>query len=103
MGDRDVANFTHHRAARFKTATMSRFNTTLHLPPQDFRFSLYSDWSLSPHLGQVTLEPPVSRLDKRITGRPTHRALYSICRWASPKLHPFIRRRYFRPWPLPFR
>src|SRR5439155_669016 len=42
--------------------------------------SFLSDWSLSPHLGQARLEPLVSRLDKRTTDSPTHRALYSICR-----------------------
>src|SRR6267143_6373580 len=80
MGGRERANLTRPRRARFIAATLSRSITILQLLHQSLRFSLLSDWSLSPHLGQVKLEPLVSRLDKRITGRPTHRALYSICR-----------------------
>src|SRR2546425_558466 len=76
-------------------ATMSRSITILHFPHQSLRASRLSDWSLSPHLGQVMLEPLVSCLDRRTTGRPTHLALYSNCRWASLKLHPFILPRYF--------
>src|SRR5438093_8022623 len=97
MGGRERANLTRPRRARLIAATMSRSITTRQLLHQSLRFSRLSDWSLSPHLGQATLEPLVSRLDKRTTGRPIHRALYSICRWASPKLHPFILRRYFLP------
>src|SRR3989441_4782366 len=85
------------RRARLTATTMSRSITILQLLHQSLRLSLLSDWSLSPHLGQDTLEPLVSRLDKRITGRPIHRALYSICRWASPKLQLFILPRYFLP------
>src|SRR3989442_9101735 len=66
--------------ARLTAATWSRSITTRHLPHQSLRLSVLSDWSLSPHLGQVRLEPLVSPLDKQITGSPTHRALYSICR-----------------------
>src|SRR6267143_6023861 len=95
MGGRERANLTRPRQARLTAATMSRSITILHFPHQSLRASLLSDWSLSPHLGQVTLDPLVSRLDKRITGSPIHRALYSICRWASLKLHPFILPRYF--------
>src|SRR5207302_4400248 len=94
---RERANLTRPRRAKLTAATWSRSITIRQPLHQSLRFSLLSDWSLSPHLGQVTLEPLVSRLDKRITGSPTHRALYSICRWASPKLHPFIRPRYFLP------
>src|SRR6267143_3652031 len=97
MGGRKRANLTRPRRARLTAATLSRSITTRQLPHQSLRPSLLSDWRLSPHLGQATLEPLVSRLDKRITGNPTHRALYSNCRWASPKLHPFIRPRYFLP------
>src|SRR5205807_7584483 len=82
MGGRELANLTRPRRARLTAATLSRSITTLHFPHQSLRFSRLSDWSLSPHLGQVTLEPLVSRLDKRITGSPIHRALYSNCRWA---------------------
>src|SRR5438309_11996983 len=97
MGGRERANLTRPRQARLTAATLSRSITIRQLPHQSLRTSLLSDWSLSPHLGQVTLEPLVSRLDKRITGRPIHRALYSICRWASPRLHPFILPRYLLP------
>src|SRR5438093_11327348 len=79
MGGRDLANLARPRRARLIAATMSRSITILHLPHQSLRSSRLSDWSLSPHLGQVTLEPLVSRLDKRIIGSPAHRALYSIC------------------------
>src|SRR5437588_10655363 len=78
MGGRERANLTRPRRARLTAATMSRSITTRHLPHQSLRFSLLSDWSLSPHLGQDTLEPLVSRLDRRTTGSPIHRALYSI-------------------------
>src|SRR3989441_5028441 len=94
MGGRERANLPRPRRARLIAATMSRSITILHLPHQSLRSSCLSDWSLSPHLGQDTLEPLVSRLDRRITGSPTHRALYSICCWASPKLQPFILPRY---------
>src|SRR5437588_6640522 len=97
MGGRERANLTRPRRDRLIAATMSRSITTRQLLHQSLRFSRLSDWSLSPHLGQDTLEPLVSRLDKRITGRPIHRALYSICCWASPKLHPFILPRYLLP------
>src|SRR5207244_5375000 len=97
MGGRERANLTRPRRARFIAATMSRSITTRQLPHQSLRPSLLSDWSLSPHLGQDTLEPLVSRLDKRITGRQAHLALYSSCRWASLKLHPFILPRYLLP------
>src|SRR6267143_3369598 len=95
MGGRERANLTRPRRARITAATLSRSITVLHFPHQSLRASLLSDWSLSPHLGQVTLDPLVARLDRRIMGKPVHRALYSICRWASPKLHPFILPRYF--------
>src|SRR5437016_7181764 len=94
---RERANLTRPRQARLIAATLSRSITILHFPHQSLRSSRLSDWSLSPHLGQVMLVALVSRLDRRITGRPTHLALYSICRWASPKLHPFILPRYFLP------
>src|SRR5438552_3860786 len=97
MGGRERANLTRPRRARFTAATWSRSITIRHLTHQSLRASRLSDWSLSPHLGQVRLEPLVSRLDKRITGRPIHRALYSICRWASLKLQLFILPRYFLP------
>src|SRR5207249_5886442 len=97
MGGRERANLTRPRRARLIAATMSRSITARHLLHQSLRSSRLSDWSLSPHLGQARLEPLVSRLDKRITGSPTHLALYWICRWASPKLHPFILPRYFLP------
>src|SRR5881409_3274087 len=97
MGGRERANLTRPRRDRLTAATMSRSITILQLLHQSLRLSLLSDWSLSPHLGQVVLVALVSRLDKRITGRPIHRALYSICRWASPKLQLFILPRYFLP------
>src|SRR3989441_10508799 len=103
MGAGERATLPRPRRDRLTAATMSRSITILQLLHQSLRSSRLSDWSLSPHLGQVTLEPLVSRLAKRITGSPAHRALYSICRWASPKLHPFILPRYFRPCPLPLR
>src|SRR6267143_4778566 len=80
MGGRERANLTRPRRARLTAATWSRSITIRHLLHQSLRSSRLSDWSLSPHLGQDTLEPLVSRLDKRITGSPTHRALYSIWR-----------------------
>src|SRR5882762_9695615 len=80
MGGRERANLTRPRQARITAATLSRSITTRHFPHQSLRASLLSDWSLSPHLGQVTLDPLVSHLDRRITGSPTHRALYSIWR-----------------------
>src|SRR5439155_8394400 len=97
MGGRERANLTRRRQARLTAATLSRSITFRQFPHQSFLFNVLSDWSLSPHLGQVILVALVSRLDRRITGRPTHLALYSICRWASPKLHPFILPRYFLP------
>src|ERR1700746_1496104 len=97
MGGRERANLTRPRRDRLTAATISRSNTIRQFPHQSLRSSLLSDWSLSPHLGQVTLEPLVSRFDNRITGSPIHLALYSICRCASPKLHPFILPRYFLP------
>src|SRR5439155_22942234 len=97
MGGRERANLTRPRRDRLTAATMSRSITTRHFPHQSLRVSLLSDWSLSPHLGQDKLELLVSRLDKRITDSPTHRALYTICGWASPKLHPFILRRSLLP------
>src|ERR1700758_1620433 len=97
MGGRERANLTRPRRARLTAATISRSITILHSPHQSLRASRLSDWSLSPHLGQAMLEPLVSCLDKRITGRPIHLALYSIWRWASLKLHPFILPRYFLP------
>src|SRR5438309_3495456 len=60
MGGRERANLTRPRRAMFTAATMSRSITILHFPHQSLRCSLLSDWSLSPHLGQVTLEPLVS-------------------------------------------
>src|SRR5438309_8817693 len=95
MGGRERANLTRPRRAKITAATLSRSITIRHLPHQSFRTSRLSDWSLSPHLGQVILEPLVSRLDNRITGRPIQLALYSNCRWAILKLHPFILPRYF--------
>src|SRR5467141_619829 len=80
MGGRERANLTRPRRARITAATLSRSITVLHFPHQSLRPSLLSDWSLSPHLGQVTLEPLVSRLERRIMGRPIQLALYSICR-----------------------
>src|SRR5437660_2029423 len=94
MGGRERANLTRPRRARLTAATLSRSITTRHFPHQSLRFSRLSDWSLSPHLGQVMLDPLVSLLDRRIMGRLTHLALYSSCRWASLKLHPFILPRY---------
>src|SRR5207302_6336366 len=94
MGGRERANLTRPCRARFSAATMSRSITFRQFPHQSFLSSFFSDWSLSPHLGQVILVDLVSRLDRLITGSPTHRALYSICRCASPKLHPFILPRY---------
>ena len=85
------------RQARLTAATLLRSITILQLPHQSLRCSRLSDWSLFPHLGQVTLEPLVSSLDRRITGRPIQLALYSSCRWAILKLHPFILPRYFLP------
>src|SRR5437660_11558894 len=64
MGGRERANLTRPRQARLTAATLSRSITILHLPHQSLRLSLLSDWSLSPHLGQVTLEPLVSCLDR---------------------------------------
>src|SRR5437867_725119 len=96
-GCRARATLTRPRRDRLIAATMSRSITARHLPHQSLRFSRLSDWSLSPHLGQVVLVALVSRLDKWITGSPTHLALYSICRWASQKLHMFILPRYFLP------
>src|SRR6267143_1308281 len=103
MGGRERANLTRPRQERLTAATLSRSITIRHFPHQSLRASRLSDWSLSPHLGQVMLDPLVSRLDRRIMGRPAHRALYSICRWAILKLHPFILPRYFLVWPLPLR
>src|SRR5438093_4617793 len=80
VGGRERANLTRPRRARLIAATMSRSITFRQFPHQSFLFNVLSDWSLSPHLGQVTLEPLVSRLDKQTTGKPAHRALYSICR-----------------------
>src|SRR2546430_3474070 len=94
-GGRERANLTRPPRARITAATLSRSITTRQLLHQSLRFSRLSDWSLSPHLGQVTLEPLVSRLDRRMTGSPAHLALYSNCRWAILKLHPFILPRYF--------
>src|SRR3989442_11332316 len=95
MGGRKRANLTRPRRARLTAATLSRSITTRHFPHQSLRFSRLSDWSLSPHLGQVMLDPLVSRLARRIMGRLTHLAFYSGCRWASLKLLPFILPRYF--------
>src|SRR6267378_5174529 len=97
MGGRERANLTRPRQARLTAATLSRSITLLHSLHQSLRCSRLSDWSLSPHLGQARLEPLVSRLDRRMTGSPIHRALYSSCRCASLKLHPFILPRYFLP------
>src|SRR2546427_2558937 len=80
MGGQERANLTRPRRDKLTAATMSRSITVRQLLHQSLRFSRLSDWSLSPHLGQVVLEPLVSRLDRRITCRPVHRALYSICR-----------------------
>src|SRR5207245_3324135 len=77
---RERANLTRPRRARLTAATLSRSITTRHFPHQSLRPSRLSEWSLSPHLGQVTLDPLVSRLDRRTTGRPTHLALHSIWR-----------------------
>src|SRR2546430_13167889 len=90
MGGRERANLTRPPRERLTVATLSRSITIRHFPHQSLRPSLLSDWSLSPHLGQVILDPLVSRLDRRITGRQAHLALYSNCRWAILKLHPFI-------------
>src|SRR6267143_4872537 len=95
MGGRERANLTRPRRARLTAATISRSITIRQFSHQSLRPSCLSDWSLSPHLGQVILDPLVSRLDNRMIGRPAHLALYSNCRWASPKLHPFILPRYF--------
>src|SRR2546429_5042318 len=97
MGGRERANLTRPRRARITAATLSRSITTRQLLHQSLRASLLSDCSLSPHLGQVMLDPLVSRLDKRITGRQAHLALYSNCRWPSLTLHPFILPRYLLP------
>src|SRR2546425_10288228 len=48
------------RRDRLTAATLSRSITTRHLPHQSLRLSVLSDWSLSPHLGQVMLDPLVS-------------------------------------------
>src|SRR2546430_4463879 len=82
VGGRERANLTRPRRARITAATMSRSITILHFPHQSLRSSLLSDWSLSPHLGQVMLDPLVSRLDSRLTESPIHLALYSNCCWA---------------------
>src|SRR5256885_16624224 len=79
-GGRKRATLPRPLRARLIAATTSRSITILHSPHQSLRLSFLSDWSLSPHLGHERLEPLVSRLDRRTTGRPTHRALYSICR-----------------------
>src|SRR5467141_3254568 len=63
MGGRERANLTRPRQARLTAATLSRSITILQFPHQSLRPSLLSDWSLSPHLGQVKLEPLVSCLD----------------------------------------
>src|SRR2546428_9574483 len=94
-GGRERGTLPRPRRAKITAATLSRSITIRHFPHQSFRSSRLSDWSLSPHLGQVTLDPLVSRLERRTTGRPIHRALYSNCRWASLKLQPFILPRYF--------
>src|SRR3989442_8866497 len=103
MGGRERANLTRPRRTRLTAATLSRSITILHFPHQSFLSSRLSDWSLSPHLGQIMLDPLVSRLDNRITGRPIQLALYSNCRWAILKLHPFILPRCLLPCPFPFR
>src|SRR5437660_467336 len=59
MGGRERANLTRPRQARLTAATLSRSITILHFPHQSFLSSRLSDWSLSPHLGQVTLDPLV--------------------------------------------
>jgi len=82
VGGRERANLTRPRRARITAATLSRSITILHFPHQSLRSSLLSDWSLSPHLGQVMLDPLVSRLDSRMTESPIHLALYSNCCWA---------------------
>src|SRR6267143_2587383 len=61
---RERANFTRPRRARLTAATLSRSITIRHFPHQSFLSNRLSDWSLSPHLGQVTLDPLVSRLDR---------------------------------------
>src|SRR5439155_16757534 len=93
MGGRERANLTRPRRARLTAATWSRSITTRQLPHQSLRSSRLSDWSLSPHLGQDTLEPLVSRLDKRITGRPTHRGLIldlPLSLAEAPAVHPTV-------------
>ena len=75
MGGRERASLTRPRRARLTAATMSRSITILHLARQSLRSNRLSGWSVFPHLGQVTLEPLGSRLDKRITGSPTQRGL----------------------------
>src|SRR5437899_2351633 len=95
MGGRERANLTRPRQDRFTAATTSRSITILQWEHQSLRCRCLSDWSLSPHLGQESLVALVSCLDRRPTGSPTDRALYSICGWASWKLHPFIRPLYF--------
>src|SRR6267378_2390564 len=97
VGGRERANLTRPRQARLTAATLSRSITARQFPHQSLRRSRLSDWSLSPHLGQVMLDPLVSRLDRRMTGSPIHRALYSSCRCDSLKVHPFILPRYFLP------
>jgi len=77
MGGRERASLTRPRRARLTAATLSRSITIRQPLHQSLRLSLLSDWSLSPHLGHVRLEPLVSRLDNRMTGRPVHLALFS--------------------------
>jgi len=55
---------------RFTAAATSLSITIRQLLHQSLRLNHLSVWSLSPHLGQATLEPLVSRLLRRIMGKP---------------------------------
>jgi hypothetical protein len=98
---RERSNLNRPRRDRLIAATASRSIIHLQFEHHSFRFSRLSSWSLSPHRGQMTLVPLVRLLLRRIIGSPTHRALYSSCRWASPKLQLFIRCLRLGPCPLP--
>src|SRR2546428_2567653 len=91
------------RRDRLTTATISRSIQLLQMRHQSSLPWFLSDWSLSPHFGQVLLVPIVSRLDKRITGRPIHLALYSNCCWTSLNDQVFIVALYLLPCQLPLR
>src|SRR5213593_2049345 len=72
---RERSNLNRPRRARLTAAILSRSITARHLLHQSLRVSLLSDWSLSPHLGHVMLEPLVPRLDIRMTGSPIRRTV----------------------------